>query len=75
MTHGILLYSTPRQGSHYVQTPIQRNVQQGAAARGVDKPTDLGPAEVNNVWSDTSVPPYIRMAGCLVKYSDNVTFA
>jgi hypothetical protein len=31
-------------------------------------------AEVENVWSYTSVPQYVFMAWCLVKHGDNFTF-
>jgi hypothetical protein len=31
-------------------------------------------AEVKNGWSYTSIPPYVFMAWCLVKYRDNFTF-
>jgi len=31
-------------------------------------------AEIKNVWSYTSIPPYILMTWCLVKHRDNFTF-
>jgi hypothetical protein len=31
-------------------------------------------AQVKNVWSYTSSPPYVFMEWCLVKYRDNFTF-
>jgi len=32
-------------------------------------------AEVKNVWSYTSTPPYVFTAWCLVKHRDNFAFA
>jgi hypothetical protein len=75
---GIFLFTTAsRTALGPTQPPIQR--VRGALSLGVKRPereSDHSPpsnAEVRNAWSYTSIPQYVFMAWCLVKYRDNFT--
>jgi hypothetical protein len=59
---------------------MSRLMRSGALFLGVKRQgrqADHSPpssAEVENVWSCTSTPPYVFRAWCLIKHSDNLTF-
>jgi len=75
---GIFLFTTlSRTALGLTQPPIQW--VPGDPSLGIKRPRreDYSPqssAEFKNAWSYASTPPYVFMALCLVKHSDNCTF-
>jgi hypothetical protein len=76
---GIFLFTTAsRTALGPTQPPIQWVLD--ALSLGVKRPwreaghSPPSSAEVKNAWSYTSIPPYVFMAWCLVKYRESFSF-
>jgi hypothetical protein len=65
---GIFLFTTASRTS---LGPTQPPIQSGPGIKPPGREADHSPlssAEVGNMWNDTSTPPYVFMAWCLVKH-------